>query len=90
MFLDNSLRIVLDHFSFFISHSEAALSTLASIHDAGLLHGDIRKENIVASDAGVTLIDFSHSTQCGDQRAKDQEYNLFRYLLGLEDDSEHE
>ena len=87
---DNGL-LILDPFSFFlVPHSEVALSTLASIHDAGMLHGDVRKENILVGDAGVTLIDFSHSTQCDDQRVKDQEYGLFCYLLGLEDDSDSE
>ena len=79
-----------DPCSFSVPHSNAALSTLASIHDAGILHGDIRKANILLSELGVTIIDFSHSTQCNNRRAKDEEHGRFHYLLGLEDDSDRE
>ena len=44
---------------------------LASIHRAGILQGDIRRENILVSDSGVTIIDFSHSEECDDQEAMD-------------------
>ena len=56
------------------------MSTLESIHRAGILHGDIRPDNILVSDLGVTIID---SVQCGSQRAKDQEIAELRNLLGL-------
>jgi len=35
----------------FFSNSKSALLTLESIHRAGVLHGDIRPENILVSDA---------------------------------------
>ncbi|KAM6503004.1 hypothetical protein JOM56_002981 [Amanita muscaria] len=66
-----------------VSDCKSALSTLESIHRAGILHGDIRQENILMGDLGVTIIDFGHSKQCNDQEAKDKELALFRYFLGL-------
>jgi serine/threonine protein kinase len=63
--------------------SKSALSTLESIHRAGILHGDIRRENILIGDSGVTIIDFGHSKQCHDQGAKDEELVCLRHLLGL-------
>ncbi|KAM6500022.1 hypothetical protein JOM56_003036 [Amanita muscaria] len=66
-----------------VSDCKSALLTLESIHRAGILHGDIRQENILMGDLGVTIIDFGHSKQCNDQEAKDKEMALFRYFLGL-------
>jgi serine/threonine protein kinase len=64
--------------------SKSALSTLESIHRAGILHGDIRRENILIGDSGVTIIDFGHSKQChDDQGAKDEELACLRHFLGL-------
>jgi tRNA A-37 threonylcarbamoyl transferase component Bud32 len=57
---------------------------LTSIHRAGILHGDIRRENILTSELGVTIIDFSHSTQCDDQRAMHKKYAQLRFSLGFE------
>ena len=73
---------------YWLSISESALSTLQCIHRAGILHGDIRPENILVGDSGVTIIDFGHSNPCDDQRAKNQELARLRYFLGLarEDD----
>jgi serine/threonine protein kinase len=62
------------NFPFCVNNSRSALSTLASIHCAGILHGDIRRGNILVSDSGITIIDFSHSKQCDDQGAMDKEY----------------
>jgi tRNA A-37 threonylcarbamoyl transferase component Bud32 len=66
----------------FFSNSMSALLTLKSIHRAGILHGDIRQENILVSDAGVTIIDFGHSKLCDDKKAKDKELAQLHYLLG--------
>jgi serine/threonine protein kinase len=63
--------------------SKSALSTLESIHRAGILHGDIRRENILIGDSGITIIDFGHSKQCHDQGAKDEELACLRHFLGL-------
>ena len=66
----------------FFMNSMSALLTLKSIHRAGILHGDIRQENILVSDAGGTIIDFGHSKLCDDKKAKDKELAQLRYLLG--------
>jgi Protein kinase domain len=67
-----------------VNNSRLALSTLASIHRAGILHGDIRRENILVSSSGVTIIDFSHSERCDSQEAMDKERARFRFFLGFE------
>ena len=61
--------------------SESALSILESIHRAGIFHGDIRPENILLGDSGVTIIDFGHSIQSDNQRAKDKEFAWLRRLV---------
>lgn len=66
-----------------IKISNAALSALESIHCAGILHGDIRPDNILVSDSGITIIDFGDSKKCDDKRAKDEELTQLRDLLGL-------
>lgn len=63
--------------------SNAALSVLESIHCAGILHGDIRPENILIGDSGITIIDFGNSTKCDNKRAKVGELTQLRDLLGL-------
>jgi tRNA A-37 threonylcarbamoyl transferase component Bud32 len=46
-------------------------SILASIHDTGILHGDIRRGNLLRSKSGkATLIDFSHASWRQDVRAE--------------------
>jgi len=49
----------------------------------GMLHRDIHPENILMSDLGVTIINFSHSKQCNDQEAMDKEYAQLQFFLGL-------
>jgi len=66
------------------SQREAALTTLESIHRINILHGDIRPENILVSDSGITIIDFAYSRRCNSQAAKHEEYQRFRSLLGLD------
>ena len=67
--------------------SKSALSTLESIHRAGILHGDIRSDNILIGDSGVTIIDFGHSKRSDNQKAKDNEIAELRDLLDLESKS---
>ncbi len=64
--------------------SKSTLSTLKSIHSAGILHGDIRRENILIGDLGVTIIDFGESEQCDDQGGGDEELARLRSCLRLE------
>ena len=61
--------------------SEAALSTLTSIHQAGVLHGDIRPDNILIGDSGVTIIDFGHARQCSSKKAKGSEHAYLQSIL---------
>jgi serine/threonine protein kinase len=63
--------------------SKAALSTLECIHNAGILHGDIRCDNILIGHDGITIIDFSHSAQSANEKAKKEELSQLRYFLGL-------
>jgi len=64
-----------------LQNSEAALTTLNSIHEAGILHGDIRPANILVSNCGITIIDFSHSFRSDDKVTKQKEYKRLRRLL---------
>lgn len=57
------------------------MSTLESIHHAGIIHNDIRPENILISDSGVTIIDFGHAKLCNSEKAKDTEREIFRSIL---------
>ncbi len=63
--------------------SESALSTLQFIHRAGILHGDIRPENILIGDSGITIIDFGHSKQSDNKRVKYNEFAQLRRLMTL-------
>ena len=54
---------------------------MQQIHTAGILHGDIRPENILLGAEGVTIIDFGHSKKCDNVRAKDKESASLRRLL---------
>ena len=74
---------------FCANNSRSALTTLVSIHRAGILHGDIRRENILVSDLGVTIIDFSHSKHCDDQGAI-EEYAQLCSFLGFEQVARHQ
>jgi len=71
-----------------VSERKSALSTLESIHRASLLHRDIRQGGILVSDFGVTVVDFGHSKQYNNQRAKDKESARLHYILGLECESD--
>jgi serine/threonine protein kinase len=67
---------------FIIKHSGAALTALQSIHQAGILHGDIRPANILVSDCGgITIIDFGHSSRSNNKMAKMEEFKQLQYLL---------
>ena len=44
------------------------LSAFGAIHDLGMIHGDIRKQNIlVLEDESVRLIDFENSSTASDE-----------------------
>ena len=69
--------------------SKVALSTLKSIHCAGVLHDDIRPDNVLIGDLGVTIIDFGNSRRCSSKKATDKEYvHLQSILQGLAGESQ--
>jgi serine/threonine protein kinase len=60
---------------------EAVLAALVEIHDADILHRDLSLNNILVSDSGLTIVDFSHSRVSFDQDAKKSECSLLWSLL---------
>jgi len=60
---------------------EAALATLKSIHQINILHGDIRRQNILVGNSGVMIIDFAYSRQCKNSLEKKEEYQQLCSLL---------
>ena len=87
------IRIFLRWTCLCVNNSRSALSTLMSIHHAGILHGDIcLVENVPSwATSGVMIINFSHSKQCDDQGAMDEEYVMVQLcsLLGLDQVARH-
>jgi serine/threonine protein kinase len=58
-----------------------------SIHSAGILHGDIRKENLLVSKSGLTIIDFGSSRKWISESETDKESRELCYILGLDTQS---
>ena len=80
--LFNKTACIIDQKLIFISkHSEAALATLKSIHRINILHGDIRRQNILVGNSGITIIDFAYSRQSKNQLEKKKEYQQLCSLL---------
>lgn len=63
------------------SDYDSAMSTLEAIHHTGIIHDDIRPENILISDFGVTIIGFGHARQCNIEEAKDIEREILQSIL---------
>lgn len=62
-----------------------AVCTLKEIHAAGILHGDIRQENILVGQDSATLIDFTYAKSVQpDRSAMQNEYAKFEDPLGLD------
>lgn len=68
------------HFLTFLDR-EGVLATVREIHQANILHGDLRLDNILVADSGLTIIDFARSRVCYDQDAKNREYSQLQSLL---------
>jgi RIO-like serine/threonine protein kinase len=60
---------------------EAVLANLKEIYTADVLHGDLRLDNILVGDSGLTIIDFGRSQVCCDPDAKNREYSQLQSLL---------
>lgn len=58
------------------------LQALKSVHDKGVLHGDIREENFVATENKVFVIDFGFSRLQADKSELEEEYRSLEALLG--------
>jgi tRNA A-37 threonylcarbamoyl transferase component Bud32 len=69
------------HFSDTLGNREAVLANLKEIHRADVLHGDLRLDNILVADSGLTIIDFGRSQVCCDPDAKNREYSQLQSLL---------
>jgi tRNA A-37 threonylcarbamoyl transferase component Bud32 len=60
-------------------------STLEEIHQAGILHGDIRRQNLLINDSGeVAIIDFDQSMESPSTEAMAQEMGQLVDLLHSE------
>jgi predicted Ser/Thr protein kinase len=54
------------------------LNALKAIHDKGILHSDIRNENILIDDNGVYLIDFGMSNYYDDDEENSESFQKFK------------
>lgn len=63
---------------------ESLLATLQSIHDAGVLHGDIRLPNLCVLSEKAYIIDFSHASISDDSDEARSEMLELRKILGHE------
>ena len=62
--------------------SDAFFETLMSIHDAGVLHGDLRLDNLLVKDTkDVTIIDFDRAVLHADDAKKEEEFQSLLELL---------
>ena len=65
-----------------VHSSDAFLDTLRSIHDAGVLHGDLRLDNLLVKDTkDVTIIDFDRAVLHADDAKKEEEFQSLLELL---------
>jgi len=61
------------------------ISTLKSIHKAGILHGDIRLANLCATITGEAfIVDFSHAGRSASKTARAREVAELRQILDVE------
>lgn len=66
-------------------YSDAFLETLRSIHNAGILHNDLRIDNLLVSDTGTaTIIDFDRAAMDANDNKKKEEYEGLLELLEQE------
>jgi predicted Ser/Thr protein kinase len=66
---------------------EMIVGVLARIHDAGLLHGDIRRQNILVDHKHdgprITFIDFGFSKPFSNQEESEREMAVLRAMIGF-------
>lgn len=58
----------------------AAIEALNAVHASGMLHGDIREDNILVVEGSVRLIDFGFST---DSTSNEDHKKELEQLLGI-------
>lgn len=58
------------------------LNALSAIHDLGILHGDLREENFLATETEVFIIDFGLSRRAAPSELT-HEYNHLRRILNM-------
>jgi RIO-like serine/threonine protein kinase len=57
---------------------------LQEIHKAGILHGDIRRQNLLIDDWGhASIVDFDRSVKESSTKAKEQEFQQLCDLLNV-------
>ncbi|XP_015918975.1 uncharacterized protein [Parasteatoda tepidariorum] len=64
----------------------AALAALEKIHQLGVLHGDIREENVLmhkCNDKQAYIIDFGFATECNSFKAFAKEKQELKNILGM-------
>lgn len=59
------------------------IEALEAIHNCGVLHGDIREENFIATKDKVYVIDFGFSKLNSSRQERDAEMNELRSRLGF-------
>ncbi|KDQ20408.1 hypothetical protein BOTBODRAFT_169166 [Botryobasidium botryosum FD-172 SS1] len=60
----------------------ATVEKLGEIHKAGVIHGDIRAQNLLVNESGeVTVIDFDAAFKCASRRAAKREHGVLHRVL---------
>jgi serine/threonine protein kinase len=66
-----------------------ALDTLKSVHQYGIIHGDLRKDNILMNDDGkIMLIDFGRATFARSNEEYNKEIGALKGMLHISEDTD--
>lgn len=81
--LRSVFRPMVDHISTNKANRDKYLDILSMIHKAGILHGDIRHQNLMLDNQGRPhIIDFNLSMKCDEKSAFEEELKELADLLG--------